>query len=339
MRSQMRLAAALWSLNFLTGCTPGRLLQIATSRFAGQDLASSANSGWLLKLSNGVVVAAAASSGVACAVMLLWVSIVKVVIVICPLFRALRGHDMDHSARLETQGNSEQYRRWRTCGDGRRPEPRMIQNCLAFRPQERDACPQVDYVYLVDRPIATIQPSNGKMYFLHDDRFGTPQRATDNTQAVAWSANYQPFGYTSTGTGLIVQNLRLPGQEFEVETSWNHNGFRDYVPTLGRYLEPDPIGIHTLASGTGDYMYARNSPINFVDPQGFFPIDWEKLLKAIALGIGTVAPNYLTSPPPPADPTPIVRPIQSPDPLDALRGLAGKDAEVLEKLGSAGEAQ
>ena len=215
----------------------------------------------------------------------------------------------------------------------------MIQNSLAFRPQERDACPQVDYVYLVDRPIATIQPSNGKMYFLHDDRFGTPQRATDNTQAVAWSANYQPFGYTSTGTGLIVQNLRLPGQEFEVETSWNHNGFRDYVPTLGRYLEPDPIGIHTLASGTGDYMYARNSPINFVDPQGLFPIDWEKLLKAIALGIGTVAPNYLTSPPPPADPTPIVRPIQSPDPLDALRELAGKDAEVLEKLGSAGEAQ
>src|ERR1039457_2650976 len=94
MRSQMRLAAALWSLNFLTGCTPGRLLQIATSRFAGQDLASSANSGWLLKLSNGVVVAAAASSGVACAVMLLWVSIVKVVIVICPLFSALvRGLD------------------------------------------------------------------------------------------------------------------------------------------------------------------------------------------------------------------------------------------------------
>src|ERR1019366_4534224 len=140
MRSQMRLAAALWALNFFTGCTPGRLLQIATSRFAGQDLASSANSGWLLKLSNGVVVAAAASSGVACAVMLLWVSIVKVVIVICPLCRALRGHDMDHSARRETQGNSEQYRRWRNVRRWGRPEPRMIQNSLAFRSQERDAC-------------------------------------------------------------------------------------------------------------------------------------------------------------------------------------------------------
>src|ERR1017187_4544918 len=111
MRSQMRLAAALWSLNFLTGCTPGRLLQIATSRFAGQDLASSANSGWLLKLSNGVVVAAAASSGVACAVMLLWVSIVKVVIVICPLCRALRGHHMDHRSE-ERRVGKECRSRW-----------------------------------------------------------------------------------------------------------------------------------------------------------------------------------------------------------------------------------
>src|ERR1017187_6185349 len=162
MRSQMRLAAALWSLNFLTGCTPGRLLQIATSRFAAQDLASSANSGWLLKLSNGVVVTAAASSGVACAVMLLSGSIVKVVIVICPLFRALRGHDMDHSARLETQGNSEQYRRWRTCGDGRRPEPRMIQNSLAFRPQERDACHDRAARVIKENLTMTPSPADGQ---------------------------------------------------------------------------------------------------------------------------------------------------------------------------------
>jgi len=57
------------------------LLQIAISRLAGQDVARSANFCWLPKVSNGVVVAAAASSGVACAVMLLSVSIVKVVIV------------------------------------------------------------------------------------------------------------------------------------------------------------------------------------------------------------------------------------------------------------------
>src|SRR5450755_3891857 len=81
-RFQMRVAAAWWSLNFWIGCTPGRLFQIATSRVAGQDLASSANSCGLVKLSNGLAVVAAASSGVECAVMLLSASIVKVVMVV-----------------------------------------------------------------------------------------------------------------------------------------------------------------------------------------------------------------------------------------------------------------
>src|ERR1022692_4756364 len=139
MRSQMRLVAAVRSWNFLIGGAPGRLFQIATSRCAGQDFASSANSGWLLKVSNGVLVAAAASSGVACAVMWLSVSIVNVVIVVVLLCRGLRGQHMDHSAGRERQGNSEQYRPWRRDGDGR-PELRRIQNCLAFRSPQRDAC-------------------------------------------------------------------------------------------------------------------------------------------------------------------------------------------------------
>jgi RHS repeat-associated protein len=124
---------------------------------------------------------------------------------------------------------------------------------------------QADYVYLGDRPLATFQPSNGKLYFLHDDRLGTPQGATDSTKAVVWSASYEPFGYTATGIGAIVQDLRLPGQEFEVETGWNHNGFRDYAPTLGRYLESDPIG---LAGGANTYAYIDANPISSYDMLG-----------------------------------------------------------------------
>jgi len=55
------------------------------------------------------------------------------------LCRGLRGQHMDHSAGRERQGNSAQYRPWRRDGDGR-PELRRIQNCLAFRPRQRDAC-------------------------------------------------------------------------------------------------------------------------------------------------------------------------------------------------------
>jgi len=124
---------------------------------------------------------------------------------------------------------------------------------------------KVDYVYLADRPIATIQPSNGKTYFLHDDRLGTPQLATGASQVVQWTAAYQPYGYTSTGIGTIVQNLRLPGQEWDLETGLYHNGFRDYNATLGRYIESDPIG---LAGGVNTYGYAGANPIRRIDMLG-----------------------------------------------------------------------
>ncbi len=124
---------------------------------------------------------------------------------------------------------------------------------------------RVDYIYVDDQPVATVQPSIGHVYFLHTDQLGTPQVATDASQAAQWMATYQPFGYTSTDIGLIVQNLRLPGQEFDIETGLNHNGFRDYGPTLGRYLESDPIG---LTGGTNAYSYGSANPLRWTDSKG-----------------------------------------------------------------------
>jgi RHS repeat-associated protein/uncharacterized repeat protein (TIGR01451 family) len=126
---------------------------------------------------------------------------------------------------------------------------------------------RVDYVYLEDRPVATLSPPDGKVYFLNDDKLGTPQVATDPSQTVIWGANYEPFGTTSTGFGVIVQNLRLPGQEFDVETGFYHNGFRDYLPQWGRYLEADPAGVK---AGPSSFTYSKGSPLVNTDPMGLW---------------------------------------------------------------------
>ena len=140
---------------------------------------------------------------------------------------------------------------------------------------DKQGDPLVDYIYLGDRPVATFEPAIGKLYFLQDDRLGTPQLATNDYQAVVWSASYEPFGATSTGLAGIVQNLRLPGQEFEVETAWNYNGLRDYMPTLGRYLEADPVG---LLGGLNSYAYVGGNPVNLTDPHGE---DFKKTVQSI----------------------------------------------------------
>jgi RHS repeat-associated protein len=123
-----------------------------------------------------------------------------------------------------------------------------------------------DYIYLNGRPIAEVNPTSGKLYFTHTDRLGAPQALTDSTQAVAWYTTYQPFGATNAITGsLLVQSQRLPGQQFDPESGFNHNGFRNYMPNIGRYLESDPIG---LAGGLNTYLYVKGNPLSLTDPLG-----------------------------------------------------------------------
>jgi RHS repeat-associated protein len=128
-----------------------------------------------------------------------------------------------------------------------------------------DGKPLADYIYLGDTPVAVISPAAGQMYWLHTGMLGAPQVATDSGQNVVWGASYGPFGGLDSTPVSIVQNLRLPGQEFDIETGLYHNGFRNYVPALGRYLETDPLGI---AAGMNTYVYAGANPVNSIDPLG-----------------------------------------------------------------------
>jgi len=148
---------------------------------------------------------------------------------------------------------------------------------------------RVDYIYLDGRPIATL--GAGRLYFLHDDRLGTPQAASDSSQNVAWLANYQPFGGLNTATSqtsLLAQDLRFPGQEFDFETGLYHNGFRDYLPEWGRYAESDLIG---LRGGLNTYAFVQENPVKWTDPSGLGPsgtglpvpfgqFDWRKVILA-----------------------------------------------------------
>jgi RHS repeat-associated protein len=106
----------------------------------------------------------------------------------------------------------------------------------------------------------------GSIYYVHGDNLGTPQIATDASRTVIWNANgYEPFGTTGMFTDSITQDLRLPGQFFDAESAIYHNGARNYLPTLGRYAESDPIG---LLGGSSTYAYADDNPYSNIDPSG-----------------------------------------------------------------------
>ena len=126
----------------------------------------------------------------------------------------------------------------------------------------------LDTVYLEGVPLADIS-GTGAVSYLHTDRLGTVQVATTSSGAVACQGAYQPFGTVTASQGLLAQNLRFPGQYADAKTGWYQNGFRDYDPAIGRYLEADPIG---LTAGVNLYAYVGNNPLGLTDPDGTNPL-------------------------------------------------------------------
>jgi uncharacterized protein RhaS with RHS repeats len=98
------------------------------------------------------------------------------------------------------------------------------QDAMLLEETNASGVAQADYIYLNGRPVTVLNGST--LYYLHTDHLGTPQLATDSNQAVQWQASYEPSGQASV-SGTVTQNLRFPGQYFDVETGWNHN---DRVP-------------------------------------------------------------------------------------------------------------
>ncbi|MDR4486158.1 MAG: RHS repeat-associated core domain-containing protein [Nitrospirales bacterium] len=90
------------------------------------------------------------------------------------------------------------------------------------------------------------------IYSVHADHLGSPQKMTDANQALVWDAVYTPFGQVHSITGTATDNQRFPGQYTDAETGFNYNYFRDYDPSIGRYVQSDPIG---LRGGLNTFAY------------------------------------------------------------------------------------
>jgi len=58
-----------------------------------------------------------------------------------------------------------------------------------------------------------------------------------------------------------------------------HVGWRWYDPSLGRFVQRDPIG---LAGGVNGYLYCRGNPLSRVDPWGLW--DWDAAKKGAVIG-------------------------------------------------------
>ena len=109
---------------------------------------------------------------------------------------------------------------------------------------------------------------------------------TDTSGAEILSAVYTAFGERIAGSanrygyagewGYQTASSDTPGDAYPSGFTFQHVGARYYDPSIGRFLQRDPIGIR---GGTNVYAYVANNPAVWIDPSGLGP--WQDLKDAL----------------------------------------------------------
>jgi len=138
-----------------------------------------------------------------------------------------------------------------------------------------------DYDADADGNFDAIDEANGdtRYYVAHDFLYST-HAVVDSSGTVQERYDYAPYGratfwtadYTDTGDETQVHlDFLFTGQRFDPETGLYHYKFRAHHPTLGRFLQREPLGYF---DGMSFYPYAVAAPLRFMDPTGLAVVYW-----------------------------------------------------------------
>lgn len=101
--------------------------------------------------------------------------------------------------------------------------------------------------------------------YLLSDQLGSITTVTDaNGNALAVNA-YDEYGLPQTSNSAYQGRFGYTGQVWLPEIGLYNYKNRMYAPSVGRFLQADPIG---YGDGLNMYAYAGGDPVNFTDPMG-----------------------------------------------------------------------
>jgi len=116
--------------------------------------------------------------------------------------------------------------------------------------------------------------TGGFNYFYLQDAYSNVANVTSSSGTAEWTYANDPFG-----TASVTQNdpmaptnvMRFSGQLLDAATSLYYLRARVYDPSLGRFLEIDPMPSNPADPYTATYAYSADGPTVFSDPSGQLP--------------------------------------------------------------------
>lgn len=107
-----------------------------------------------------------------------------------------------------------------------------------------------------------------KDYFYLQDALLSVTELTDGAGNVVEPYRYRAFGEPASAS-RVANPFLFTGAFYDSQTALYNMRARWYSPALGRFLQPDPIGI---SGGVNLYSYVFNNPVTYADP---FGLDFE----------------------------------------------------------------
>lgn len=127
---------------------------------------------------------------------------------------------------------------------------------------------QTKYIYDAEGGLLYIEQGVNKYYPIYDG-LGSITMLRDQAGATVATYQYDEWGKIVKQTGTVKQPLRFASYYWDQDAGLYHLGARWYDPTLMRFISVDPNpGDQDDSLSLNEYMYCRNNPINYTDPDG-----------------------------------------------------------------------